>query len=562
MKKIWNEISHWARRHPVKAVLAGLSTLVLLLAMVATWVNFGQAWPAIRVSRETTYITAPLKSNGMPDYVAAINEMMREEVTPDTNAMVLLQKATGPSPDYAGIEFGHAMADELGVPRLTSGGVYFVTENEFLDALVTGLKEDERRERVEEFSEEFRAAYSRPWTRADSPDVADWIEQNREPLQQVHEAARRSGYFRPAIVPSSGAISERLLMSSSLPDVQLNRTMSRMLAARAMWHLHEHRFREARADLMTVHRLARLISRGWTLVEVFVAMAMENEASEGDVQLALHPDLPAGMAREYREELRELPPLITVGALKTIVDRGERMAALDLIVAMRDQPDLWDGFSGLYRMKPPPFLLDSTPRLTMDLNETLIVVNRAFDQLVEAVGEPDESRRMSLKRELERVRTKRETLIRQLTENPVSVFLAGPQGRGVILGECFAFAHIHNGYLIHPNLQACATRRQRSVLALALSEYKTQHGRFPPSLAELVPEFLDEIPIDSFSGEVWIYHVSEDGQAILTYSIGEDRGDDNGRTRNEPTGPKGDDIPIQVGTLPETTEGPAAEVEP
>src|SRR5438046_1013453 len=53
--------------------------------------------PKITISMETTYITEPLRPDGYPDYVAALNQRASEGVTPENNAAVLLQRAFGPS---------------------------------------------------------------------------------------------------------------------------------------------------------------------------------------------------------------------------------------------------------------------------------------------------------------------------------------------------------------------------------------------------------------------------------------------------------------------------------
>ncbi len=52
--------------------------------------------PAITIGKDTTRITSPLKANGLPDYLAAINEAHSKDVTPENNAVVLLAQALGP----------------------------------------------------------------------------------------------------------------------------------------------------------------------------------------------------------------------------------------------------------------------------------------------------------------------------------------------------------------------------------------------------------------------------------------------------------------------------------
>ena len=50
-----------------------------------------------RISKETTYITEPLKADGYPNYVAVLNRQYSEGVSPDNNAAVLLWQAIGPN---------------------------------------------------------------------------------------------------------------------------------------------------------------------------------------------------------------------------------------------------------------------------------------------------------------------------------------------------------------------------------------------------------------------------------------------------------------------------------
>ena len=48
------------------------------------------------ISKETTYITEPLRKDGYPDYVAAMNQRLSQGVTPENNAAVPFWKAMGP----------------------------------------------------------------------------------------------------------------------------------------------------------------------------------------------------------------------------------------------------------------------------------------------------------------------------------------------------------------------------------------------------------------------------------------------------------------------------------
>ncbi|HOW96938.1 MAG TPA: hypothetical protein P5567_10100 [Kiritimatiellia bacterium] len=61
---------------------------------------------------------------------------------------------------------------------------------------------------------------------------------------------------------------------------------------------------------------------------------------------------------------------------------------------------------------------------------------------------------------------------------------------------------------------------------LAMIRYKTAQGRYPATLDELVPAFLDEIPRDPFTGEPLVYRPEGDG--FVLYSLGQNQQDDGG----------------------------------
>lgn len=61
---------------------------------------------------------------------------------------------------------------------------------------------------------------------------------------------------------------------------------------------------------------------------------------------------------------------------------------------------------------------------------------------------------------------------------------------------------------------------------LAIRRYRIDTGRAPDSLEDLVPEFLDVIPIDPFAGRPVTYRKSDD--SYLLYSFGLNQKDDGG----------------------------------
>jgi hypothetical protein len=64
-------------------------------------------------------------------------------------------------------------------------------------------------------------------------------------------------------------------------------------------------------------------------------------------------------------------------------------------------------------------------------------------------------------------------------------------------------------------------------IALACKIYKNRKGHFPEDVAALVPDILDELPIDAFTGKPYVYKIQEDG--LIIYSFGSNEKDDQGR---------------------------------
>ncbi len=82
--------------------------------------------------------------------------------------------------------------------------------------------------------------------------------------------------------------------------------------------------------------------------------------------------------------------------------------------------------------------------------------------------------------------------------------------------------------------------------ALAVEQYRLEHGRWPDSLDQLVPEFLDSVPDDYFgSGKLRYVHT---GQGVTVYSVGPDGSDDGGalEQRTFPSPPTTYDLPFRL----------------
>jgi hypothetical protein len=70
----------------------------------------------------------------------------------------------------------------------------------------------------------------------------------------------------------------------------------------------------------------------------------------------------------------------------------------------------------------------------------------------------------------------------------------------------------------------------RAVMTLVACErYRRARGRWPASLAELIPQYLGRVPVDPFDGAAMKYMRLSDG--VVVYSVGPDLRDDHGAIR-------------------------------
>ena len=73
-------------------------------------------------------------------------------------------------------------------------------------------------------------------------------------------------------------------------------------------------------------------------------------------------------------------------------------------------------------------------------------------------------------------------------------------------------------------------------IAMALERFRMARGAHPETLSQLVPNFMLELPRDTFSGEPMIYRRTE-GDRFFLYSVGRDKNDDGGTKKTDAVWP-------------------------
>ena len=78
-------------------------------------------------------------------------------------------------------------------------------------------------------------------------------------------------------------------------------------------------------------------------------------------------------------------------------------------------------------------------------------------------------------------------------------------------------------------------RLRAAIVTLAVERFRLANGKLPDKLADLVPKYLDAVPLDPFDGKPLRYRKLKKGFCV--YSIGENKTDDGGLEEDPSGGP-------------------------
>jgi hypothetical protein len=443
----------------------------------------------LEIGSETTFIAGPRFPDGQVDYLLALHEKFSEGVNPDDNAAILIDRAFGP----------HAISPELrkqyfewmNAEPLSDKGEYAASQELFLRQSTRAA--DATTDQLHGMWSQFEQA-ERPWTEAELPLAAEWLDRNAKPLEIIVRAADRTQYYVPSVtrVPFCSGTMQNLI------DV------SRLLVVRAMLRLRRDDVDGAWSDLLTCHRLARLASqRAATSTQFLNAARMDAIAARGDASLLAHK-LTIEQINRFASDFSSLPPF---ARLADTAIYGDRFEFLDTILLLRESADNWD-----------------------DVNLLLRSVNAYFDlrsaQLRnKATGADQASKDATLKEAKKRVE--------------------GLQGKGTIFDPRYeSWTTLLSAG--HGQTALAEARRDTRCnllrLGFALAKHRAERGELPQSLEELTGSDLKTVPLDSFTNTKFRYLAFQDG--FLIYSVGPN-GEDNGG-QNRPGPGHRDDVAFEV----------------
>jgi len=493
----------------------------------------------LTVSLATTYVIEPLRPDGYPDYLAVLERAAREGITSENNAAVGIARVLGPA--VIGADDRDAFLRALGITKLPENGSDFLEYYTWVEKHAP--QNDERA-----YEQDVRSE-TRPWSQQECPLVARWLAQHERPLEVAVEASKRPRHYVPRIShgdPSMGTCS----FPTFHHQVYSLRYIARAFVARAMLSLHERNVQKAWDDFQTCHRLARLLAQGKSWFEGQEAMVISLMAWRGQQRLSQVSRLTPRRARELRADLERLAAIPSIHRFGL----AERFEYLDLVcyTACRGTPKglhaeneelttrmeevgkqiseslglpVLEVESSLPEGSLRTEMLDAQ-RGTIDWDAVLKQGNEFFDRLQAAGRKRDVRERqkavVALDQDLKALRLESAKLLnrragprpREIRASQVVVTFLDAVGFGSAL---FRQEKLENDAAVQAELTA---------IALALGAYRTENARYPVSIHDLVPKYLDPLPKDPFSDGDYRYRAAWNG--YLLYSVGPNGQDDGG----------------------------------
>lgn len=494
----------------------------------------------ITSSKETTYLTEPLTEDGRVDYLRALNERAGKGVTVENNAVVPLMRAFGP--DVVDESVRKEFFNMLGVAVPPADGNYI----ESIDTFANRVAESKRDfKTVDAILDARELATEGPWRSDQFPHIKEWLEINKEPLEHIAAAVNRSHYYFVYLAPGNDNDGE-LLQDVLLPIARPTRAAAQLLAVRAMLRLGEGRILESQTDALACHRLGRLVGQGASLTEALLAVGIDAVAWHCDVSISQHAEFTSKQAEGFRRQLRQLPPLPDMAEK---IDWNERLTYLNNVVyASKNGPErLIESVRG----KPGGANDGATnpnANAAVDWNAALRFGNNWYDRYADAFSKATHSERV---RALEQCQEELKSLSKQAV---APKGLANTFGAKIVADESVRESNRENvKYLLIATLMfplkqlalsedRARTRERLIDLTLAIAAFHADRDAFSDRLSDLMPDYVDKLPLDIFSDKPLVYMQQDNG--YLLYSVGPNLKDDGGADfRASPTG---DDLVVRV----------------
>ncbi|MEM6654540.1 MAG: hypothetical protein AAF596_01930 [Planctomycetota bacterium] len=334
--------------------------------------------PPLIISKETTYITAPLDADGLPDYERYLLEQAREGVTPENNAAVLFWEALGlgTSTELA-VEPGDdaLIADAIGLELPTKcrplDPIKGKKNKERLAAWLSDKLGEEVSPDDARVERTLDLAIAQPWRREEIPPLAEWVDENREALDLLVEASKRPKWFSPSPTWLNGQ--RDYLVESLLPHATALWPAVRALAVRAHMRGRRGESGVSPLDIRAIDGLADRVKHGNCIISMVVGFGCDHIGNRVKTFISgggLDADITFGNDATRDQLARWEAPVASA------IDQAERMFAIDAALGFFEDPS---GFEQ-YVFDDPGDRMAMLARSRLIKNIALIRINYWFDR--------------------------------------------------------------------------------------------------------------------------------------------------------------------------------------
>ncbi len=302
--------------------------------------------PPLRISKETTYITQPLTSDGTRvDYFAALEqELYPPEMKTDDNGYRLIVRALGVSEDTEwesdkGIDREARVAqvyEKLGLDPAVKPTMTFMEPFEYFRKYVDREGLDEKQ------LYDLESKVHEPWTLDDLPMMALWLEQSAPVLDLVGDAVRKPTFCIPLTRSEHPTILGNMTFFSDIGRV---RAFARMLQARAQYRIGTGDIDGAITDVISCKRLGRHLEAQQAIVHALVGIAIRGVAAAVGIAAERESSPSEEQLLRFLDELNAIPVRLEMNQIR----RTERYYALDLLQAMAVGDESLSGFFSEWR---------------------------------------------------------------------------------------------------------------------------------------------------------------------------------------------------------------------
>ena len=504
----------------------------------------------VTVSKETTYITKPLKADGYPDYIEALNVTLGAGATVENNMGTEVFRLVGSYEVSKSIR--KLYFDRMGMDVPPESGPY---QSIYHMLSPYGIQQ-ERTPSAEELKiwagvqEEYDIALAGVWDDQMCPSVAKWLHRMQEPLDEAVEMSKRTHFFMPYITVPDEESDIPELIAILLPGAQKVREIARGLSVRAYYLVGTGDIDGAISHSIALHRIGRISMRGGTLIEGLVGIAVDNIGCGVDQAILLHGNPSTEQLKLLAAGLGALPEAASLGVK---INRCERFMFLDTTITIAKKGpgalSVLDDLSGT-AAKGNEVLENVIYGLAGPLikwDEVLKRANKWYDRIYAITQMEEPSARCAAfavaDRELEK------TIAKAKDPSGLAVsLLFGGQSPSDIATEQLGTTLIA---LLLPAMNAAVSaedqmhmRLELSKVAIAVEQFKFDNGEYPDRLEAIVPKYLTSIPRDDFGPGAVSY--VKNNKFVRVYSFGRNLNDDGSLSYEDNTEPRSDDLRVTL----------------